>query len=81
MIIYPNQSRVLTFFRKYVVPIRKMDFHGHPTFRKKRIALSAWNFDSERVKVNDKRENPILMSVMLVWRVYETHRAGLEVDE
>ena len=48
---------------------------------KKNISLRARNFDSERVKVNDSVGNPILISVILVWRVQETYRAALEVDD
>ncbi len=81
MIIYPNQSRVLTFFGKYVGTIKDNGFLWvNPFFRKKKISLRARNFDSERVKVNDKRGNPILISVILVWRVDETYRAAFEVD-
>ena len=81
MIIYPNQSRVLTFFGKYVGTVKDNGFLWvNPFFGKKKISLRARNFDSERVKVNDKRGNPILISVILVWRVDETYRAAFEVD-
>lgn len=81
MIINPNQSRVLTFFGKYVGTIRDNGFLWvNPFYKKKMISLRAHNFDSERVKVNDKRGNPILISVILVWRVDETYKAAFEVD-
>ena len=82
MIIYPNQSRVLTFFGKYSGTVRQNGFlWTNPLYRRKKISLRARNFDSERVKVNDKRGNPILISVILVWRVNETYKAAFEVDD
>jgi regulator of protease activity HflC (stomatin/prohibitin superfamily) len=50
-------------------------------YRKKKISLRARNFDSERIKVNDKRGNPIMISVIMVWRVDETYKAAFEVDD
>ena len=56
-------------------------FWVNPFYARRRISLRARNFDSERVKVNDKMGNPILISVILVWRVSETYRAAYEVDD
>jgi len=82
LIVNPNQSRVLTLFGKYVGSIRENGFQWvNPFYRKRKISLRARNFDSERVKVNDKRGNPILISVILVWRVRETYKAAFEVDD
>ena len=82
VIVNPNQSRVLTLFGKYVGSIRENGFQWvNPFYKKKKISLRARNFDSERVKVNDKRGNPILISVILVWRVKETYKAAFEVDD
>ena len=81
IIIYPNNAAVLTFFGKYVGTIKDNGFKWvNPFYRKKKISLRARNFDSERVKVNDKRGNPILISVILVWKVDETYRAAFDVD-
>ena len=44
-------------------------------------AIRSYYVDSERVKVNDRVGNPILISVILVWRVEETYRAAFEVDD
>lgn len=82
MIIYPNQSRVLTFFGRYVGTVRGNGFFWvNPLYRKKKISLRARNFDSERIKVNDKRGNPIMISVIMVWKVDETYKAAFEVDD
>jgi len=81
MIINPNESRVLTFFGKYVGTVKENGFLWvNPFYKKRKISLRASNFDSERVKVNDKRGNPILISVILVWRVNETYKAAFDVD-
>lgn len=81
MIINPNESRVLTFFGKYVGTVKDNGFLWvNPLYKKRKISLRARNFDSERVKVNDKRGNPILISVILVWKVDETYKAAFDVD-
>ena len=80
--INPNASRVLTLFGKYKGTVKENGFFWvNPFFTKRNISLRARNFESERVKVNDKRGNPILISVITVWRVRETHKAAFEVDD
>ena len=80
--IYPNSSRVLTLFGEYKGTVKSNGFFWvNPFFAKKDISLRARNFDSERVKVNDKMGNPIMISVILVWRVKDTFRAAFEVDD
>lgn len=81
-IIAPNSSRVLTLFGKYVGTVKDNGFFwANPFYAKKAISLRARNFESERVKVNDKRGNPILISVITVWRVKDTYKAAFEVDD
>ncbi len=81
-IVHPNESKVLILFGKYVGTVRDNGlFWANPLFIKKKISLRARNFDSERVKVNDKMGNPILISVILVWKVEETYKAAFEVDD
>jgi len=81
LVVNPNESIVLTFFGKYVGTVRENGFFSiNPLVKKKRISLRARNFDSERVKVNDKLGNPIMISVIAVWRVRETYKAAFEVD-
>lgn len=80
--VNPNGSRVLTLFGKYKGTVRENGFFwANPFFTKKSISLRARNFDSERVKVNDKIGNPILISVILVWKVKETYKAAFEVND
>ncbi|MEO5906454.1 MAG: SPFH domain-containing protein, partial [Saprospiraceae bacterium] len=78
----PNSSRVLTLFGKYVGTVKENGFFwANPFYGKKAISLRARNFESEKVKVNDKRGNPILISVITVWRVQDTYKAAFEVDD
>ena len=80
-IVYPNHSKVMLLFGDYKGTVKENGFFWiNPFYGYKSISLRARNFDSERVKVNDKVGNPILISVILVWRVEETYRAAFEVD-
>lgn len=80
--INPNTSRVITLFGKYIGTAKDNGFFwANPFFTKKAISLRARNFESERVKVNDLRGNPILISVITVWRVKDTYKAAFEVDD
>ncbi len=80
-IIYPNHSKVMALFGAYKGTVKENGFFWiNPFYKYKSISLRARNFDSERVKVNDKVGNPILISVILVWRVQETYKAAWEVD-
>lgn len=81
-IIQPNRSRVMIFFGDYKGSVKKNGFFWvNPFFVKKKISLRAHNFDSERVKVNDKLGNPILISVILVWQVEDTYKAAFDVND
>lgn len=80
--VNPNGSRVLVLFGDYIGTVKKNGFFWvNPFYAKQKVSLRARNFDSERVKVNDKEGNPILISVILVWRVRNTFMAAFEVDD
>lgn len=81
IMVQPNNSRVLLLFGEYVGTINKNGFYWvNPLYTKKKISLRASNFDSERLKVNDKLGNPIMISTILVWRVKDTYKAAFDVD-
>ncbi|GAA3567555.1 SPFH domain-containing protein [Snuella lapsa] len=81
IMVQPNNSRVLLLFGKYVGTVKKNGFYWvNPFYSKKRISLRASNFDSERLKVNDKLGNPVMISTILVWRVLDTYKAAFDVD-
>lgn len=46
-----------------------------------KISLRARNFISDKLKVNDKRGNPIEIAAVIVWRVADTARAAFDVDD
>ncbi|MCX7550613.1 SPFH domain-containing protein [Xanthomarina sp. F2636L] len=81
IMVQPNNSRVLLLFGKYVGSIKKNGLYwANPLYTKKKISLRASNFDSERLKVNDKLGNPVMISTILVWRVQNTYKAAFDVD-
>ncbi|WP_346861069.1 SPFH domain-containing protein [uncultured Draconibacterium sp.] len=81
-VVDPNQSCVLVLFGAYKGTIKSNGFYWvNPFFAKKKISLRARNFDSETIKVNDKLGNPIMIGLVLVWKVSETYKAAFGVDE
>jgi regulator of protease activity HflC (stomatin/prohibitin superfamily) len=81
ILVNPNTSKVILLFGKYVGTIKDNGLYwANPLFRKKTVSLRASNFDSERLKVNDKLGNPIMISTILVWRVTDTYKAAFDVD-
>ncbi|GAA3621489.1 SPFH domain-containing protein [Flavivirga jejuensis] len=81
IMVQPNNSIVLLLFGKYVGTINKNGFYWIiPFYTSKKISLRARNFDSERLKVNDKLGNPIMISTILVWRVKDTYKASFDID-
>jgi len=80
-IVNPNSSKVLVLFGAYKGTVKENGFFwANPFYRKIKISLRARNFDSERVKVNDKIGNPILINVILVWQVKDTYKSAFDVD-
>ena len=81
ILVNPNESRVLLLFGDYRGTIKQNGlFWVNPFYTKKKISLRARNFDSERLKVNDKLGNPVMISTILVWRVMDTFKASFDVD-
>jgi regulator of protease activity HflC (stomatin/prohibitin superfamily) len=80
--VNPNESAVLVLFGKYMGTIKDNGFFWtNPLFIRKKISLRARNFDMEPIKVNDKVGNPIMIGIVLVWKVENTFKAAFEVDE
>ena len=81
ILVNPNTSKVVLLFGKYVGTIKENGLYwANPFYTKKKISLRASNFDSERLKVNDKLGNPVMISTILVWRVTNTYKAAFDVD-
>lgn len=80
-VIQPNQSNVLILFGNYSGTVKENGFFwANPFYLKRKISLRARNFNCEPIKVNDKVGNPIMIGLVLVWRVRDTFKAAFEVD-
>jgi len=81
MKIEPNEARVMVFFGKYKGTIKENGyFWVNPLYSKNNMTLRARNLDVEPIKVNDKKGNPIMIGLMLVWRIANTYKAAFDVD-
>ncbi len=81
MVIPPNTAKVMLLFGDYQGTVRESGlFWVNPFFTRQTVSMRARNFESEQLKVNDKMGNPVLISVILVWKVKDTYRASFEVD-
>jgi regulator of protease activity HflC (stomatin/prohibitin superfamily) len=79
--LQPNEACVLILFGSYQGSVRESGLHWTNPFNKKvKISLRARNFQSDRLKVNDKRGNPIEIAVVVVWRVEDTAQSMFDVD-
>jgi len=82
MVVNPNESMVLILFGDYIGTVKVNGFFwANPFYVKKKISLRARNLDSEPIKVNDKVGNPIMIGIVLVWKVEDTFKAAFEVDD
>jgi len=80
-VIRPNEALVITFFGKYRgTCIENGFFWFHPFTARTRISLRARNISDDPIKVNDKMGNPVLIGVVLVWKVEDTFKASFDVD-
>lgn len=81
LVIAPNTAKVLLLFGKYQGTVVTSGMYWvNPLYARETVSLRARNFESEQLKVNDKMGNPVLISVILVWKVKDTYRASFEVD-
>lgn len=80
-VINPNESVVMVLFGDYRGTAKENGFYWvNPFFVRKKISLRARNFDSKPIKVNDKVGNPIMIGLVLVWKVEDTFKASFDVD-
>jgi regulator of protease activity HflC (stomatin/prohibitin superfamily) len=81
LIVSPNESSVLVLFGAYKGTVKANGFWWvNPFFTKERISLRARNIDSDPIKVNDKIGNPVMIGVVVVWKVENTYKSAFEVD-
>lgn len=77
----PNEARVMVFFGEYKGTFKKTGFYWvNPFMNKKKLSLRARNLDVDPIKVNDKIGNPVLIGLVLVWKLKDTYKAMFEID-
>lgn len=77
----PNEARAMVFFGKYKGTFTETGFFWvNPFMNKKKLSLRARNLDIEPIKVNDKIGNPVLIGLVLVWKLKDTYKAMFEID-
>ncbi len=81
MQIEPNEARVMIYFGEYEGTVKDNGFFWvNPFYTKKKLTLRARNLDAEPIKVNDKTGNPVMIGLVVVWRVADTYKASFDVD-
>lgn len=81
MVVNPNESVVMVLFGSYTGTVKTNGFFWvNPFYTRKKISLRARNNESQPIKVNDKLGNPVMIGVVLVWKVEDTYSAAFEVD-
>jgi len=79
--VSPNQGRVLQLFGAYRGTAREPGLRwANPFYTKRAISLRVRNFETAKLKVNDKRGNPVEIACIVVWRVVDTAEAAFQVD-
>lgn len=81
MQLEPNEARAMVFFGKYQGTFKETGFFWvNPFMEKKKLSLRARNLDIDPIKVNDKIGNPVLIGLVLVWKLKDTYKAMFEID-
>ena len=79
--LQPNEAAIIQLFGAYRGTTRTPGLHAtNPFYARKKLSLRARNLNGERLKVNDKRGNPIEIAAVVVWRVDDTAKAFFDVD-
>ena len=78
----PNEARAMVFFGKYSGTLRKNGFWWviNPFYSKKKVSLRARNLNADAIKVNDKSGNPIMIGLVMVWKIKDVYKALFEID-
>jgi len=82
VLVNPNVSKVVLLFGKYQGTLRTNGFFSiNPLAVRRPVSLKAHNFNSDKLKVNDQRGNPIEIGAVVVWRVQDTAKAAFDVED
>jgi regulator of protease activity HflC (stomatin/prohibitin superfamily) len=80
VLVNPNQSKLIVLFGRYIGTLRQAGFFGiNPFTTRREVSLRAHNFNSDKLKVNDLRGNPIEIGAVVVWKVKDTAQAAFDV--
>ena len=81
ILVEPGQARVVLFFGKYRGTFTEPGYYWlNPFISQKKLSLRVRNLDAEPIKVNDKTGNPIMIGMVLVWKLKDTYKAIFEID-
>jgi len=81
IMVEPNQARIMMFFGKYRGTFTKAGYYWvNPFINTKKLSMRARNLDAEPIKVNDKEGNPVMIGLVMVWRLKDTYKAMFEID-
>ena len=79
--VEPNEARVMMFFGKYRGTFSEVGYYWvNPFISTKKLSLRARNLNAEPIKVNDKIGNPVMIGLVLVWKLKDTYKAMFEID-
>ena len=79
--VEPGEAQVLMFFGRYRGTFTQAGFYwANPFITAKKLSLRARNLDADPIKVNDKAGNPVMIGLVLVWKLRDTYKAMFEVD-
>lgn len=77
----PNVARVMIFFGRYKGTCRQVGFYWvNPFMSRKKLSLRIRNMDIDPIKVNDKIGNPVLIGMVLVWKIKDTYKVVFDLD-
>ena len=81
VMLEPGEARVMMFFGKYKGTFTNVGYSWvNPFINTKKLSLRARNLDAEPIKVNDKTGNPVMIGLVLVWKIKDTYKAMFEID-
>ena len=80
--VSPNEGKVLTLFGNYKGTAKAPGlWFTNPFMSKKSVSLRVRNFETNKLKVNDARSNPVEIGAIVVWKVIDTAEAVFEVND
>jgi len=80
--LQPNEAAILQLFGAYRGTSRVPGLRAtNPFYSRRKLSLRARNLNGDKLKVNDKRGNPIEIAAVVVWHVDDTAKSAFDVDD